>query len=439
MRSKTLIVGVIALAGFVLPLGALAARTSSTTHRASTTLVVQDGESGSNERVNTYKLLDQAFEKAHPGVKIQHVSKTFDQLTSTLNLQLSGSSVPDVTQVNQGFSSMGVLVKGHLLLPLDAYAKRDGWAKRQPASLLAMGRFTADGKSFGKGNLYGISATGDIAGIFYNKSMLKSLGLSVPRTWGQFQKALAKAKAAGKTPIAFGDLDKSPAIHDWQLVQNVYAPKAVQTSFVYGRAAKFSTPANVASLSTFQTWEKNGYFTDNFLALGYDDWVNGFAKGDALFIITGSWFNTQLQQTMHKNVGFMLPPPLNAGRPYVTTGSGGLPWAIPTKAKNPDLAAQYIDFITGKKAATLFVKRQDIPMYPVAASVAGKGTSTGDIMTAFAQLKKSDGFVPYVDWATPTLYNTLNAQLQNLLGNKTTAQKVASSVDGDYQKFVGKH
>ena len=106
MRSKSLIAGVIALAGLVLPLAAFAARTSSTTHQASTTLVVQDGESGSNERVATYKLLDKAFEKAHPGVKIQHVSKTFDQLTSTLNLQLSGSSVPDATQVNQGSAAM---------------------------------------------------------------------------------------------------------------------------------------------------------------------------------------------------------------------------------------------------------------------------------------------------------------------------------------------
>lgn len=404
--------------------------------RRSVTLVVQDGESGSNERVATYQLLDKAFEKAHPGVKIEHVSKTFDQLTTTLNLQLAGSSVPDVTQVNEGYGSMGILVKAHLLRPLDTYSKKYGWQSRQPGSLLAMGRFTPDGKTFGRGNLYGIAATGDIVGIFYNKAKLASLGSPVPKTFAQFQSDLAAAKNAGLVPIAFGDLDKSPAIHDWQLIQNVLTPKSQQTSFIYAHASKFSTATNVESLDTFQTWEKDGYFTPNFLALGYNDWVNSFAQGQALFIITGSWFNTQLQQSMGKNVGFILPPPLKAGSAPVTTGSGGLLWAIPSKAKNVSLAVQYINFITSKTAAKLFVKRQDIPMYPLPTSAAPRGTATADIMAAFNQLKRSDGFVPYIDWTTPTLYNTLNVNLQNLLGNNTTPEAVAGLIDSDYQQFL---
>ncbi|HEX7084597.1 MAG TPA: extracellular solute-binding protein [Gaiellaceae bacterium] len=429
---------VAALAVLILPAIAAARvdRSNAGATAAARTLVVQDGESGSNERVATYKLLDKAFEKAHPGVQIKHVSKTFDQLTTTLNLQLSGSSVPDVTQVNQGYGSMGLLVKAKLLRPLDGYARTDGWLKRQPASLLAMGRFTPDGKSFGRGNLYGVSATGDIVGIFYNKAKLKSLGHGVPKTFGQLQADLAAAKKAGIVPIAFGDLDKSPAIHDWQLVQNALASKAQQTSFIYGRATKFTTPANVRSLAVFQSWAKNDYFTPDFLALGYDDWVNGFAKGDALFIITGSWFNTQLQQTMGKNVGFFLPPRPKAGAAPVTTGAGGLAWAIPTKAQNPDLAAQYIDFITNKAAAELFLKRQDIPMYPLPASTVPRGTATADIINAFVQLKKGDGFVPYIDWATPSLYNTLNASLQDLLGGNATPQSVAKAADSDYAKFL---
>ena len=331
---------------------------------------------------------------------------------------------------------MGLLVKAKLLRPLDSYAAQYGWTKRQSATLLAGGRFSPDGKTFGSGNLYGISATGDVVGIFYNKAKLKSLGLTLPKTFNQFQNDLGVAKQAGVVPIAFGDLDKSPAIHDWQLIQNALAPKTAQNDFVFGHASSFSSPVNVQSLTIFQNWANSNYFTPSFLDLGYNDWVNGFAKGDALFIITGSWFNTQLQQSMGKNVGFFLPPRPKSGAAPVTTGSGGLPWAIPTKAKQPVLAAQYIDFITSATAGRIFLKRQDIPMYPLPPSVAPKGTSTADIMAAFSQLVKADTFVPYIDWATPTLYNTLAAGLQNLLGGQITPQALAASIDADYAKFV---
>ena len=75
-------------------------------------------------------------------------------------------------------------------------------------------------------------------------------------------------------------------------------------------------------------------------------------------------------------------------------------------------------------------------MYPLPASAAAKGTATADIMAAFSQLNKWNGFVSWVDTATPTLYNTLNVGLQDLLGSQTTPQAVASSVDTDYAKFL---
>ena len=64
---------------------------------------------------------------------------------------------------------MGALVKGGLLTPLDDYAEAYGWGDRYSATLLDLNRFSADGKEFGTGNLYGLSQMGEIVGVFYNK------------------------------------------------------------------------------------------------------------------------------------------------------------------------------------------------------------------------------------------------------------------------------
>ncbi len=416
---------------------AASSTTSSAASSAPVTLVVQDGEAGSTERIGTYKLLDQQFEQQHPGVTIQHTSEPFANLTATLNLQLSSSAAPDVTQVNQGYQSMGILVKGGLLQPLDSYATKYGWGARQPPTLLDAGKFSSDGKQFGTGNLYGISATGDLVGLYYNKATLQKLGLELPTTLAQFTNDLAVAKQAGVTPIAFGDLDKSPGIHDFQAIVNALAPVKYQNDFVYGRGGvSFATPEVIQAAAMLQDWANKGYFTPGFLGLGYSDWVNGFQGGKGLFIITGSWYNTQLLDAMGSNVGFFLLPRATAGEAPVATGAGGLPWAIPTRAKNPTLAAAYIDFITSSQAAALFVQRGDNPMTSPPAGTAPQGSSTADILAAWAQLEQNDNFVPFMDWATPTLYNTLSAGIEELLGNQTTPSTFVQQGQADYGKFV---
>src|SRR6185437_985752 len=66
------------------------------------------------------------FEKAHQGVTINETERTFDDLSMTLKLTVAAGNGPEVTQVNQGASDQGTMVKQKLLEPLDAYAKKYG-------------------------------------------------------------------------------------------------------------------------------------------------------------------------------------------------------------------------------------------------------------------------------------------------------------------------
>jgi raffinose/stachyose/melibiose transport system substrate-binding protein len=48
-----------------------------------------------------------------------------------------------------------------------------------------------------------------------------------------------------------------------------------------------------------------------------------------------------------------------------------------------------------------------------------------------------DGLVPYLDWATPTFYDTIAAALQEMLGGQITPEEYLQRLQDDYSAFVG--
>src|SRR5215212_6475856 len=156
------------------------------------TLTVWDQEVRGGQ-AKQIKQLNAAFQQKYPNVTIKRVAKSFTDLQTTLKLAVSGNKAPDVVEANQGRPIMGQLVKGGLLKPLDAYADAYGWGDRWSKTLLDLNRFSADGKTFGSGNLYGVSQQGEIVGVFYNRDKVST----VPKTFEEFEGMLAKSKKAG--------------------------------------------------------------------------------------------------------------------------------------------------------------------------------------------------------------------------------------------------
>ncbi|MEV4897379.1 extracellular solute-binding protein, partial [Nonomuraea sp. NPDC055795] len=55
--------------------------------------------------------LNTAFQAKYPNITIKRVSRSFDDLNTTLRLALSGNEPPDVVQANNGRPQMGAFVK----------------------------------------------------------------------------------------------------------------------------------------------------------------------------------------------------------------------------------------------------------------------------------------------------------------------------------------
>jgi raffinose/stachyose/melibiose transport system substrate-binding protein len=379
------------------------------------------------------KQLNAAFKTQYPNVKIKRVAKSVTDLNTTLKLAVSGPKAPDIVQANQGRQVMGALVKGGLLKPMDAYADAYGWNDRWSKTLLDLNRFSADGKQFGSGDLYGVSQMGEIVGVFYNKDKVSS----VPKTFSEFEDMLAKAKSDGEVPISFGNLDKFGGIHEFQTVQNQFASKASTTDFVFAKpGASFDTPENREAATKLQQWADKGYFTPNFNGTGYDPAWQQFTKGKGPFTIAGTWITADALGALGDKLGFFLMPGDEAGSKPVSLGGESLPWGITAKSKNADVAAAYIDFITNAKAADVLVETDNLPAMQATKQPAAPVQQ--EIFAAWKALNDADGFTPYMDYATPTFYDDFSGAVQRLLAGKVKPDAFTKAVQEDYAKFADK-
>ena len=403
---------------------------------AETTLVVWD-QFYRDVESQVMETLNAEFEAAHPGVKIERVVKTLDDLKVTLKLALAEEDGPDVAQVNQGRSDMGAMVEAGLLLPLNDYASQYNWGERFSSSVASRNSFTEDGRIFGQGNLYGVSPTAEVVGVYYNKTIFDANGWTVPTTFDEFETLLATIKAAGVTPISFGSLDGWNAIHEFSAVQHLLVTPEYINDFVYGvNNVSFDIPENQEAARIMQDWVDKGYFTDGFPGIGYDDSNKAFKAGQGAMTITGSWLTGELLTDTDQQFGFFLLP-ANPGHTRMAIGGVGVPFSIRKTTAQPDLAAEYLDWMISPRAAELWAGVGMLPAMPMAEGVTVEASPLfTDTMVAWNTINSENMVGHYIDWATPTFYDTIVAELQKLFGKMTDPAAFTAAVQVDYAAFL---
>ncbi|GAA2729729.1 ABC transporter substrate-binding protein [Cellulomonas aerilata] len=399
------------------------------------TLTVWDQEvrGGQNEQIER---LNAAFEEEYPGITIDRVSQSFDDLATTLRLALTDDEAPDVVQANNGRGTMGAFVEAGQLLPLDDYADAYGWHDRYPQSVLQYSTYSEDGTVFGEGSVYGLPQVGEVVGVYYSRSKLDALGLEVPTTWEELDAALATAKAAGEVPLQLGNIEGWPAGHVFGPLQAAYTDPADITRLGLGNAgAAWTTPENEAAAAQLQGWVTSGYFNEGPNGTDYDAAWQALSEGDGVFLIGGSWLGADLEDAMGDDVGFVVPA-AEPGGPVATTGGTGLPFAVTRDSDVPDVAAAYIDFLTSDEAMEVIAETGNLPVNR-SAELAPESGVQSDIYAAFGQVTTEGALLPYLDYATPTMGDTLGQSLQSLIAGEMTPAELTEALEADYGQFVG--
>jgi len=296
--------------------------------------------------------VDKAFEKAHPGVKVNHVAQShteYYQILKAAEAAAGEAGGPDVVMIHQGSR---VLDHKASLVALDRYLEPElkqaivGW------------ELTSEGLS-AEGKPYAVPVAVQGNAWYYNKEILTKAGVDPevpPATWDEFLAVCDKVKAIGVAPIACGEKEGDWA--DWFLNSSSFLELSADEATKLQRGEMAWTDPKVAAL--FERLEQLGereFFQKGFLSTPlFPDAGEVFMRGEAAFCLG------LLSDVAHwKEFGEILGEGNLGVMPCPGTGTipvgGGFAYGITSWSQQPDLAFEYIKLIVSDDNANEFLKQ----------------------------------------------------------------------------------
>ncbi|MEY9951653.1 ABC transporter substrate-binding protein [Leifsonia sp. EB34] len=315
------------------------------------------------------------YKKLHPNVKITLAQETDDNAIKDKEKVLIGSqSLPDVY-----FSYAGNWGENFAQNGLAA----------DLSSVIAPG--TTWGDTFGEGSLnafkydgkfYGVPLYVDAKFMGYNKKIFSDLGISVPKTLSELVSDCSTIKAAGYTPIAFGNKDGWPGLHYLGQLFAYDVPQKALEADLLPKTAKYTDPGYVEGMKQFQQLVTacTGDGT-NSNGVTYTTAQQQQATGKAAMyyqeLIEFDSVVTKDSQLAKDGFGiFPLPAAKGSAGDTSTLEAAPEGYMINKKSKNAALALDFLKFATDKKNATT------LSAAPYGQPSAVKGVVTGQIASA---------------------------------------------------------
>lgn len=376
-------------------------------------------------------ILVPAYEDAYPNVTVDVQFKSYNDLVATVLNAMNSTDAPDVTQGNQGWATDGALVKSGLIRPLDDVAQAYGYADAVGAAASQL-QWSEDGSVFGSGAIYGMSPDNQMVGVFYNKEKLAAANLEIPTSFAEFEAALAAVKQAGETPIMLGNSDKAGAMQAFSVIQEAFTPAADTVGWITGtEGADFNTDANTQALELAAQWAQEGMFSPGYDGTSPDDAAAAFASGEGAFFVGGNWHAGTIADA--DTFGFFAAPTGDVNQ-AASSGSFGMPWHISSKSDATLAAIAFVGMINEPASGAHLASVNRVPVH--ASGIAAEGMMADLLSASEAQLS-SNGALYWYDWATPTMFDTFTAGLQEVLAGRTSAADMLSAVQGDWDEFQG--
>ncbi|MTK08316.1 MAG: sugar ABC transporter substrate-binding protein [Hungatella sp.] len=322
-----------------------------------------------------YQPLIDAFEKAHPDVKIEMVDLGSTDYQTVLATELTGSGSDfDVVTVKDVPGYMTLVNKG-VLEPLDSYIESSKVDLTQYKGLTDQIKV--------ENKLYELPFRNDFWVLFYNKDIFDKAGVAYPTndmTFEQYDK-LARSLTVD-TP---GQEVYGAHYHTWRSAVQLFGVLDGKNTIIDGKY-DFLKPYYDMVIKEQEDGVCQDYATLKTSGLHYS---GAFAQGNIAMMNMGTWFISTLMDKIRtgeytdcKNWGIVKYPHAEGVEPGSTLATI-TSLAIPANAPHKDLAWEFINFVSGKDGAEILASTGTIP--------AVMNSTVADLVSSADGFPKADG------------------------------------------------
>ena len=364
---------------------------------------------GTEQNAVATQNLVKAYEAAHPNVTIKVVSQPADNYFALLKAAAVSRTGPDIAVQWTGLFTLqdtSYLAKLNGLVPQSALSKMKGLEWMSPG--------LNDPSS-----PYVMPLEDQFYIGFYNKAAFTKAGVtSVPQTWSQLSAACTKLKAAGYTPLVYGNGGQSLGTEFYPWYDASYLMigqfSVAQWKGLYDGSIPWTSPQVQAQFSKWAALQSSGCTNGNILTT--TDNIQQFTSGKAAMIVDGTWDTQKFTDAMHGNVAAFVPPfsdsPIHGVVEYPGDG-----FSIMSYSQHQKEAADFLAFIASPAGVKAVNAAGLIP------DVTGS-TTTNPVNEQMLQFAAQQGYVryPMLDNVTQgDVVNAGNKLLPSVLAGKTTA------------------
>jgi ABC-type glycerol-3-phosphate transport system substrate-binding protein len=321
------------LAAAVLVFHAAGAAASDDTERASRVVRVwcHQGQQAENEAM---RRIGAAFNRAHErdGVRVELTFFPDFQYTEKLAIAAAAHDLPDTFDLDGPLVAR--LADAQLLAPLDPWFSQDDLQDFLP-TIRRQGTI--------HGRLYALGAFDSAVVLYYDRAMLARAGVSPPAddqdwTWREFLAACARLQAAGIRPVAMHMNETADEWFTYAFSPVIWSGGGRLIS-ADGRRVRgvLNSPENVSSLRRWQEVFTKGYAQTDPVD------PDPFGHGRTAMDWSGHWLARSHLENKGADLGAM---PLPRFGPQPVAPCGSWCWGIAAQARDPDLAALWVKWVT---------------------------------------------------------------------------------------------
>jgi multiple sugar transport system substrate-binding protein len=294
------------------------------------------------------KIIIPAFEKSHPGIKVQDVPIPYDDLHQKLVTAVAGGQLPDL--VRSDIIWVPELANLGVLEPLDQTMPD---FKKYAAKVFKGPLAT----NFWKGHYYGLPLDTNTRIWVYNQHTLSQLGASgPPTTFAQLKTMSAQAKAKGLYLYAEGGLG------GWNILPWIWSAGGSLTNPTYTKATGYlNGPKSVAGVQMLYDLYKAGEMPKIIVdPNGGTGTYDGIAHGKYVSTLDGPWMFS-IFASSYKNTrlaGSTIP----AGPGGSISVVGGEDIVLTKQSKNKQAALQFLRYMLGNFAQRQMAHAGQMPV-----------------------------------------------------------------------------
>jgi raffinose/stachyose/melibiose transport system substrate-binding protein len=421
------------------PIAALAITTAAVLALAGCSPSGSGEESGDTLKLWHYEGADSAMGKAwdeaikifekETGAKVEFEEKSFEQIRQTASQVLNSDEAPDILEYNKGNATAGLLSSQGLLEPLTDAVEEHGWDELLAPALQTTARYDDNGV-MGSGDWFGVPNYGEFVTVYYNKDAFAEHGLEIPTTMDEFVDVLDAFVADGVTPLAEAGLEYPLGQLWYQLALQRADRQWVNDYQLYENPVDWHGPELTTATETLVDWVDAGYISKDVTGIKAEDAGVSFINGDAPIFVSGSWWYGRFVSEISGFDFGIFPFPDSD----LSLGSAGNMWVVPTTAKNKELAYTFVDITMRPEIQAIIGNNGGVP---VAANVDDiTDEKSQELIAAFNAINEKDGLSFYPDWPTPTFYDEIVAQLQELVNGTKTPDDVLTSLGDAYEDYA---